>query len=177
MSEQQPVKMLMLTKIFLCILQGFASKLYMRRKKIFYTPGLISLLGLYPLLIIYPIGEVKIETYIKFFLASDKKASTEHFVPYSKYNVYEAIKNKKIVYVNVHDNDFNSDGYIHNAKMNFIKSEIERLQFTYDTASVLKIELGDENTYGDFVWILNRALIYRLQRYAFVDNCFYFFPN
>lgn len=145
----------------------------MKRSKIFYTPGLISLLGLYPLLVIYPIGEIKIETCIKFFLPSDRKTSEEYSLAYSKYVIYDGIRNKKIIYVNIDD----SERGLRNAKKDFIITEIKRLQFTYDTACVLKIGFGKSTTYGDFVWVINQAIIYGFKKYAFVDDCFYLFPN
>ncbi len=56
-------------------------------------------------------------------------------------------------------------------------AEIERLVFTHDTSTVLKVDLGENNSYGDFVWLYNHMAFYKLQHYAFVDNSLYILSN
>jgi hypothetical protein len=58
-----------------------------------------------------------------------------------------------------------------------VGKELERLQFEHDTTTALKVVFGDETSYGDFMYVLNLALIYQVKRYALVDNEFYFFIN
>ena len=58
-----------------------------------------------------------------------------------------------------------------------IERELQRLQFTNDTNRVLKIELGSPNTYGEFMYILNLLAIYRVRRYAFMDDAFFVLSN
>ena len=118
------------------------------------------------------------ETCIKFVLPSDERSTAGLVDYFSKYSLYKEIKNKKIIEVNVTDFFITeNERYIHYAKFNFIHCEMIRLQFTSDTSTVFKIELGDENTYGEFVWIINQCMLYDYKRYAFADNNFYLFPN
>jgi hypothetical protein len=42
---------------------------------------------------------------------------------------------------------------------------------------VLKIRLGDNNTYGDFVWVFNQAKVYDVKRFVYVDDAYYLFTN
>jgi len=91
--------------------------------------------------------------------------------------VYEAIKNKKIISIDLNDAFNESEMHLEARKFNFITAEMERLQFTNDTTAVLRVQFGDWCTYGDFIWVLNYALVYDFKRYALVDNVFYFFPS
>jgi len=51
------------------------------------------------------------------------------------------------------------------------------MQFLYDTSVVLKIKIGDSNTYGQFIWLVNQAKIYQVKRYTFFDSAFYLLAN
>jgi hypothetical protein len=48
------------------------------------------------------------------------------------------------------------------------------MEFTHDSTTVLKVHFGGNNTYGDFVWLLDQAVKYRCRRYAWFDDNFYF---
>jgi hypothetical protein len=61
--------------------------------------------------------------------------------------------------------------------MMFIEREIQRLQFTHDTATVLKIELASPSTYADFIAIMNLTVLYRIKRWVFMDNSFFLLAN
>jgi hypothetical protein len=87
---------------------------------------------------------------------------------------FELVKNKKIETI---DLDYSSlDGFdeIEDAararRFHFVTREIERLQFTHDTSVVLKIDLGENNSYGEFVWLYNHMAFYRIRHYAFIDK-------
>jgi hypothetical protein len=67
--------------------------------------------------------------------------------------------------------------YVFSRKRHFVSQEIERLEFTNDISSVLKVQFGANNTYGDYVWVLNQLFLYKVKRYAFVDNDFYVFAD
>jgi hypothetical protein len=147
----------------------------MKRKKIYYIPGLISLIGLPILFFFFPIEDPIQKCAVRFSIPSDAetKDSVEVF---SKYSVKKAIENKKIVTIDMGEYYFD-EPYLTNSKFNFVHNEIERLQFTHDTSTLLKVQLRNNNTYGDFMWLLNQALIYRVKRYALVDNDFYILTN
>lgn len=154
----------------------------MERKKRWYVPGIISLLGLPVLLLIFSWEDKPEYTCLRFFLPSDKK-SDPGMIRYNRDGIYEAIGKKKIETVDLStlyiSSSYNYDrqaGYI-DPKLNFIANEMSRLQMLHDTTVVLEVRLGEQNAYGDFVWLINQAVIYNFKRYAFIDNRFFLFPN
>ena len=149
----------------------------MKRKKLYYIPGIISIIGLPVLLFFWGPPDPVYQKCIKLNIPSNAKDSPgiERF---TKGVVYKAIKNKKIITIDLNDDAWDERSvYLANKKYGFVESEMERLQFTADTNSVLKIHFGVENTYSDFIWVLNRAIIYEFRRYALVDDDFYFLPS
>ena len=150
----------------------------MRLPKLFYTPGLISLLAL-PLLIMYLVTPPEKPQYvIRLFMPTDDKPNNNEIPRFSKYAVWEAIKHKKIIEVQFYETPLGDlRTFRKNAKLDFVRREIERLTFTHDTNSVLKIELGEGIRYGEFVGILNNLMMYGVKRYAWTDDSFYIFAN
>jgi hypothetical protein len=149
----------------------------MQRRKIFYVPGLISLVGLPILLLLFGPEEVIKPNALRLFLPSDEVAERGR-ASFSKASVYKQMEGKNIIAV--HGEDYLSDvleRYRYNRKSAFIIREIERLQFTNDTNAVLKVEFSDDNSYGDFVWLLNQTILYGIKRYAFMDSSIYIFAN
>ena len=149
------------------------------RKRLLYVPGVISLVCL-PLLLYFFHPKYEYQpTALKINLPSDEPSKGGSF-RFNREFVYKKINKKKIEQIQF-DNQFpinKSDfRYYNDLKRKFINDEMKRLQLTNDTSTVLKVEFFDENTYGDFVYVLNLAQIYVYKRYAFIDNCFYFFPN
>ncbi len=60
--------------------------------------------------------------------------------------------NKKIIEVQFfHEPHGKPDEYTKDAKLDFVRREIERLTFTHDTNSVLKLELGEGINYGNLL--------------------------
>jgi hypothetical protein len=155
-----------------------AHLVYMQWPKLYYVPGFISLLALpVVLLVIHPEDPVR-HNCIRMLLPTDEKPAGEN-VKYSRYSVLEAIAGKRITTVEFWYNPdyIELDAFSYHAKLDFVRREIERMNFTHDTMSVLKVELGDGITYGDFVRILNCIIIYRVKRYALVDNSLYVFAS
>lgn len=111
-------------------------------------------------------------------MPSDDKPHNNEITYFSKYAVWEAAKGKKIIEVQFFREPHGKlDEYTKDAKLDFVRREIERMTFTHDTNSVLKIELGEGINYGEFVGILNNLLIYGVKRYAWTDDSFYIFAN
>ena len=81
------------------------------------------------------------------------------------------MKGKKLVEIDLDDHELLDE------KKRFIVREFQRMQFTGDTTSVLKIDLGRSNSFGEFMWILGLAQTYHVKRYAFTDDSFIFFAN
>jgi hypothetical protein len=151
----------------------------LKRRKIYYVPGLISLLGL-PLLVFFFTPEVKPKnTVLRFFLPLEQSPKNEGPAVFSKESIYGSIKMKKIIAVDLDQEFFSmpNDKYLFNAKRRFIVREMERMQFTHDTTAVLKIDIGESNSLGTFVWIINQTIFYNVNRWAFMDNSFYLQGN
>jgi hypothetical protein len=149
----------------------------MQRRKLFYVPGLISLVGLPILLLLFGPEEEVRQTALRLFMPYDEPKD-EQAAQFSKAKLYESIKGKNIIAIHGEDTRHDElENFRYNRKMNFIGSELERLQFTHDTNTVLKIEFDEENAYADFIHVLNLAILYRVQRYAFVDNSLFLLSN
>ena len=144
----------------------------MKRTKLYYTPGMISLIGL-PFLIFFFYARFKPLASISIVLTDDRITEDNLILRYSKYNFYKFIADKKVNKVDLRMNYLTQDSIL-NAKLNSIKREIWRLKSTGDSTAVLEVILGDSNTYGQFIWLVNQALIYQMKRWVPVDNKFYF---
>jgi hypothetical protein len=152
---------------------GISSKV--KRKTIFYVPGMISLIGL-PLLALcfipQPPGPFCV---IRIYLPFDNvKPGEELLMQYSKASFYKTLFHKKVVSVDMPVRDSADHDFIYQTKRRFIVSEIERLIFTGDSTFVLKVSLNDSSTFGDFVWLLDQTLKYKIRRWMFADNSFFF---
>lgn len=154
----------------------------MKKRRIYYLPGMISLIGL-PLLVWvfllpHPPGQRwNFHQPLRLFLPSDKKVS--RFVRgFSKYNVLADIRGKKILVIDL--NETWPPGYdspFIKQRKAFIEKTMLELQLLHDTSTVLRVDFGKNNTYGDFIWLVNLAHTYLLKRYAFFDDRFYLFAN
>ena len=141
----------------------------------FFGPLFISLFGVMGL-VIYTLPHAKIPLHsIRFFIPYDQEGPLVHSKIFSKQSIYRQAKGKKIVEVDLRYEFFEDYQSLVQAKHAFIVREMERMQFTNDTMSVLKIDFGPENSLGEFVWILNLAVYFNFHRYAFADESYYFF--
>lgn len=150
----------------------------MQNKKFFYVPGLISLIGLPILFFFLPIQDPPDYVALKLFLPADVKPPPD-VTKFSKWGVLNDIKDKKITRIYMGDvSAYDDKGEFRiSAREKFVISEIERLAFANDTTQVLQVELDEDNTYGDFVGLVNLAAIYGIKRYAYFDDSFYFLAN
>ena len=149
----------------------------MHRKKLCYVPGLISLLGLPVLLFFLGPEDPVYHTVLKIYLPADK-APDDGRLNFNKVDFLNTIKDKKLISVDINDDIFDDRSeYALNKKLAFVPREIERLQFTSDTNAVFRLRFGEHNTYAQFIWAINMAMIYDFKRYVFVDDDFYFLPN
>ena len=152
--------------------------IFMRRKKLFYVPGLISLIGLPVLLFFLGPEDPVYHTVLKIKLPADKPRN-DGYLNFNKVDFLHTIKHKKLISVDINDDDpFDElSRYEFDRKLAFVPREIERLQFTNDTNTVFRLRFGENNTYAQFIWANNMAKIYDFKRYVFVDDDFYFLPN
>ncbi len=154
----------------------------MKRKKIYYVPGIISLIGL-PLLVwifLLPHHLEQHWTYprpLRLAIPSETKV-TGSMRNFSKYNFLREIKRKKIIEVDLNE-DWRSayDSFLRSQKESLIIQKISELQFFHDTTFILKVDFGDNNTYGDFMWLLDLSYRFRVRYYAFFDDSFYLLGN
>jgi hypothetical protein len=152
----------------------------MKGRRLYYVPGLISIIGLPILLFFYWPKETAAPTVLRIFLPTDRKDDPA-MKRFSTEMVYKSLKGKKITTIDLDVEGFyegdNRTRYVYKQKLHFVSNEIEQLEFTNDTSSILKVQLGPNNTYGDFVWVLNQLFLYKVKRYAFVDNNFYVYAD
>ena len=156
---------------FSCILSD------MKRMKFYYVPGLISLMGLPVLLFIWGPSDPVFRTAMRLRLPSDEAASG---IGFTREGFLQLTKNKRILTIDLEDLPIyprEADESARDHRFHFVKQEIQRLQFTHDTSTILRIGLGEDNTYGDFVWLCNYMTISAIKRYAVIDDNFYILSN
>lgn len=145
----------------------------MKRKRLYYVPGLISLFGL-PILVfcILP-KEQKPLTVIRVFLPSDK-IPDDGIISFNRYLVFKTIASRKIFEVNLNPQIPLPNKRTTDSLFNLISDKLEKLNLTNDSTVAIKVDIGKSNTFGQVVWLLNQTLIHQLKRWAFIDNSFYF---
>lgn len=149
----------------------------MKRRKIYYVPGLISIIGLPILLAIWgPDDPVQLNA-MRLFLPSDRRPP-RGTVSFNRYEIMQVLKKKKIVEVDLDDRPSRlHPEYNAYRKSSFVLQEMNRLQFTHDTSEILKVSFTDETCYGEFVWALNNATVFCFRRYFYFDDALYLVPN
>jgi len=155
----------------------------MRRSRIFYAPGFISLFGLLGLFLFFKPAEpppILYERPFRIWLPYDngpQKYKSGH-VRFTKQLIERDMCCKKIIEIDLNEyKGLPGNGGLMDEKKRYIIREFQRMQFTGDTSSVLKIDLGIMNSFGDFIWIQKLALHYHVHRYAFTDDSFIFLAN
>jgi biopolymer transport protein ExbD len=140
----------------------------MKRPKLFYTPGMISLLVVPVLFYLYQPIEKK-QTVLKLSIPMEDKPSP-YGLRFSRSVVMAGLKGKKIntVYYN-EDHDLNA------RKLEFIEQEALKLQFYHDTTQVIKVHLSSKTNYGEFVQLVNAMYKDNHKRYAWLDDDFYIY--
>jgi len=150
------------------------------RKKVFYVPGLISSIGLGVVLLFFYIRKpphYHRPHILRMVVPTDKPPDQRGFQIFSKYSFLRDIAKKTIHTVDLNEPYPPYDPSIFHLRQGFITREIERMQFTHDTSSILKIHFGENNTYGDFMWVLNQAYYYGFRHFAYFDDNFYLVAN
>jgi hypothetical protein len=129
-----------------------------KRPKLFYTPGMISLLVVPVLLYTYQPGPKK-HNILTFILPNEENIYT---------SVKAQLKGKKInkVYYD-EDHDLNA------GKLEFIAQEALKLKFYNDTTQVIKVRLSAETTYNEFVQLVNAMYKNKQKRYTLLGDDFY----
>jgi len=120
----------------------------MRLKKIYYFPGLISLIGF---AFIIPRWHNKIKplnlSAIKFIVPGHE---TPCNISWSETYVDQQLRRKKKI-----NFILNEKGAVNKKKMNVIRQEALKLKYTNDTSTVILISLTDSMLYSDFFGLIN----------------------
>jgi biopolymer transport protein ExbD len=139
----------------------------MKRPKLFYIPGMLSLL-IVPMLFYFYQPVLKTLTVLKLFVPKDDDNKSPNLLSYSRSTVKAALKGKKINTVYLDDN------HQRNAqKLDFIAYEALKLKFYNDTTQILNVKFTKGTTYGEFVQLVNIMNRDGHKRYAWLDNDFY----
>ena len=147
----------------------------MKRKKIFYVPGIISLLGLATFALLYSPKPPQRLHAMSLFLPHEGHYDT--LSRFSAQGFLRKIKGKTHVEIDLNEVYPTWQSLLFQRRQAFITREIERIQFTHDTNTVLRIHLGANNTYGHFIWLLDQATLSGLKHYVLIDDNFYFMAN
>jgi hypothetical protein len=146
-------------------------------RKLRYVPGLISLVGLPILFFFCPIEDPPPE---KVALQLSLPASSNDPETFTEQRVRSHVKKTNVTRVYLYNKDLSGhemSKFQQDSKFSLIQREMERLSFAGDTTISLQVEFGPNNSYGEWVGILNMASLYGIRRYAFLDNSFYFLSN
>jgi|SRR6185312_5280827 len=148
----------------------------MNRKRIYYVPGMISLIGL-PILIFILLyqGHEPVQLSPKRFKVFLPSAHPDkpNIMRFSEQNFLRKIKGKKVLEIDLNEPSGSNRTFIMDRKRSFICRKLEELQFLHDTTAVLKVDFGRTDTFSDFVWVLLQAKAYQLKIFAYFDNSFY----
>ena len=148
----------------------------MRRKKLWYVPGLYSLLVLPILLWLFGPEDVQEKNALRLWLADDRHYNYE-LPRHTSDMVLEKASHYKATTIDFWDKVYDErSAYRHFAKLDMIEREIQRMTTVHDTTTLLKIELGEGITYGEFVSIMNLIIVYDIKRYGLVKSTLYIFP-
>jgi hypothetical protein len=137
----------------------------MKRPKLFYIPGMLSLLVVPVLFYLYQ-PDVKSSTVLRLFIPTDDNSPSQY--SFSRYAVKAQLKGKKIntVYLN-------GDRRLNAKKLDFIAYEALKLKYYHDTSQILHVKFTAETTYGEFVQLVNIMHKDDHKRYAWLDDDFY----
>jgi len=142
----------------------------MKRPKLFYTPGLISLLVVPVLFYRYQSDIGKTLTVLRLFVPTEDNSPDQY--RFSRYAVKAQLKGKKVntVYLN-------GDRRLNAKKLDFIAYEALKLTYYHDTSQILHVVFTAETTYGEFVQLVNIMHRDDHKRYAWLDDDFYIFGD
>ncbi len=148
----------------------------MKREKLHYLPGIISIVGLPVLLFFWgpqdPVKYTAITVEMPAAPGLSRTGCAADEVP------EQALRNKKIISVNLNDLVWNQQSArIFSDKLDLVTQQIQYLQFTGDTSTVLKIGFGMKNDFKSIAWVLNEVTFYHLNKQLLTPDAVYLFPS
>lgn len=138
----------------------------MKRPKLFYIPGMLSLLVVPVLFYRYQADIGKTLTVLRLFVPSDDNSPDQY--KFSRYALKAELKGKKIntVYLN-------GNRVLNAKKLDFIAYESLKLMYYHDTSQVMHVKFTQETMYGEFVQLVNIMHRDDHKRYVWLDDDFY----
>jgi hypothetical protein len=120
------------------------------KRRLYYFPGLISLIGLFIFFVWNQNKYTPKETStLSLNVPSDKKPDSPYESPFSSFSIQKYIQKKKQIRLTLDD-----DKKTNQKKLEFIQFEARRLKYTMDTTTVINVNLSNEITYGEFIQLL-----------------------
>jgi len=138
-----------------------------KTKKLFYLPGIISLIGIWSFYFYFKERFIqKKETYLTLAIPKDGNK----YGLLSVGSIIKQIVTKKQIKI-----ELNDDVETNQKKMELVKYEARKLKFTKDTMTVINISLTNETTYGDIVKLLDLCYIDKHKRFVLMKKSFLIF--
>lgn len=131
---------------------------------------MLSLIFL-PLLFMVMVPTKKQETVLMLSLVSDRP-STSNITFYNTAYLLEKTLGKHIITIDLDDNVT-----LNARKMLYIEQEAMRINYSYDTSSIIKVSLSENTTYGEFVALVDMMYKNAFKRFSFIGNDFYIFGD
>ena len=117
------------------------------KKKMYFTPGVISLVALMIFLKwvfdTFDLFEPKLSRIYQFNVPRDGKNAAYGF---SIYQIEQYLRSKKQIEFILDEDEITND-----KKFEIIKYEARKLKYTHDTSTVLRIRFTDDTNYGEFI--------------------------
>ena len=139
------------------------------RKKLYYAPGMISLLGL--LFILPRQYEIPDSGPIRAIVYNVPRINnSEYYDAFSTNSILHAMKGKmKLNFQLTGDRETNRK------KLGVIQYEARKLYYTFNKNTVIFIQFTEDLPYGDFFKLLDICYTDSIRRFAGWDNCFVIF--
>lgn len=139
--------------------------------KLYYVPGFISLLLLFPLFYHTAGPKLHPQTTVSFFMPMDSARDDFSFqfsVPY----IEELVRTKQQTKFWLGEEEAHKK-----LSLQMIQQEALQIKLTHDTNRVVAVVLLPAATFNDFVSLINICLINEHKRYAFARDTFYIFAD
>jgi hypothetical protein len=143
----------------------------MRLRKIYYAPGVISLIGL-SFLLPYALNKTAIQPTraISFVVPKESDPNEQTVSLFTERWLMNSVEKKKKIRFFL-----NAERKTNENKIDLIRSEARRLKYTFDSNSVILIEFSNDLLYGELFRLLDNCIADSIRRYATFDNKFVIF--
>ncbi len=140
--------------------------------KLYYVPGFISLLLLFPLFYHAAGPKLHPQTAVSVYLPKDKNPEGDQFIAYTVPGIEQRVQSKQQTRFWLGEDAAQSK-----LSLQMIQQEALQLKLTHDTNRVVAAVLLPSATFNDFVSLINICLINEHKRYALARDTFYIFAD